>query len=183
MPAFKKVNPKHRKLKLTDTLIAEICNMMRAGAYIETAAAVAGVSKETLFVWLRKGRHHKGDKSGEVKKNIYGDLIHAVHKASEESMLRDLLVIDKAANPVQNAVMLKNEKGQQLYDKDGLPHFIKPQSPDWSAAAWRLERRHGKLWNKIEKTEQAVAITEKPPLEPLDEKEVNAAIAKLESDY
>lgn len=207
MPAFKKVNPNGRKLKLSESVISEICNCLRAGAYIETASAVAGVAKETLYLWLRKGRHQKGKKSGQIKNDIYGRLIHAVERAMEECVVRDLLVIDRAANPpgietgtildkegkpragvpmYVTAVMLKDDKGNQLYDKEGVPLFLKPQLPDWSAAAWRLERRHSKRWSRTENVKQSGSIDlnpePEPKEEPLDEAKVRAAIDKFDSE-
>jgi hypothetical protein len=38
----------------------KIINYLRAGAFIETAAAAAGIARSTLYEWLRRGRrkHH-----------------------------------------------------------------------------------------------------------------------------
>lgn len=181
--AFRKVGKAGRKLKLTEKLIGEICNTLRAGAYLETAAAVAGVSKDTLHTWLRKGRNAKGKKAGEVREStIYGQLIIAVSKAVEECVIRDLAVIDAAANPKQNAVMLKNEKGEQLYGKDGETLFIRPQAPNWNAAAWRLERRHADRWSRTEKI-QPLDAKPQATEEFLDTDKLKAAREKLEREF
>jgi hypothetical protein len=41
--------------KLTKKVSDAICDSIRAGNYMETAAAVAGVSKDTLYEWLKLG--------------------------------------------------------------------------------------------------------------------------------
>ena len=44
-----------RPSKLTPDVEAKVCQAIRAGNYIETAAAYAGVSKDTLYAWLKRG--------------------------------------------------------------------------------------------------------------------------------
>jgi transposase len=44
-----------RPTKLTPELTAEIVRLLRLGNYVETAAQACGVSKDTLYLWLRKG--------------------------------------------------------------------------------------------------------------------------------
>lgn len=145
MPSFRKLKPGAKQPKLTDELIENIINAMRAGAYVETAAVVNGVAKQTLYTWLKIANKPKCPK-------IYTRLLDAVERGFEECSMRDLMVIDKAANPDKMAYKLKDENGEQIYDKDGLPVYIKPRLADWQAAAWRLERR-SKKFSKTEKVE------------------------------
>ncbi len=140
--AFKKVNG--RPPKITDEKIAAICNAMRAGAYVETAAAYCGISKDTLHIWLKHGR--------EKPNSIYGKFIQAVDKAWSDCDLRDLMAIEKAINPQQIALPLRNADGEQLVDKDGLLRWIEPQAPNVSAAQWRIARRNPKQWARTEKS-------------------------------
>lgn len=44
-----------RPSKLDEGLIKLICDSVRKGNYIETAAAAAGISKQTLYSWLKAG--------------------------------------------------------------------------------------------------------------------------------
>jgi len=48
-----------RPTKLTEKMLTEIVLLIRAGNYIETAAAAAGISKNTLYEWLRDGARAK----------------------------------------------------------------------------------------------------------------------------
>jgi transposase len=60
MPKKPKKQEKHgpgpgRPSKLSEALIKEICEYVRKGNYIETAAAAAGISKQTLYAWMKAG--------------------------------------------------------------------------------------------------------------------------------
>ncbi|MGB4501182.1 MAG: hypothetical protein WBI21_07950 [Natronincolaceae bacterium] len=48
-----------RPTKLNPETQNKIITAIRAGNYIETAAAYAGISKNTLYDWLRKGEREK----------------------------------------------------------------------------------------------------------------------------
>ena len=75
--------------KLTPLVQKRITDAITAGNYIETAAAYAGISKDTLFVWLRKGaRTHRG---------VYFEFAKAVDKALADAEVRDVATIATAA--------------------------------------------------------------------------------------
>ena len=98
--------------KLTETLIENLAASIRSGCYVETAVAMAGISKQAFYRWLKQA---EGDESTELTKK----LSDAVKKAMAEAEIRDLSVIDVAA-----------QQGQ------------------WQAAAWRLERKHPERWGR-----------------------------------
>ena len=90
--------------------------LIRDGNYVETAAAIAGIAKNTFYDWVRQGarladRLDKGEKLWQKEMRLV-DFSYAVKKATAESEASDLAKINKAAS-------------------DGA----------WQAAAWRLERR------------------------------------------
>ena len=70
---------------IRDKLIAAI----QRGAYIETAAAFAGINKDTFYRWLKKGSLEK--------EGPFRDFSDAVEKAMAESEVRDIDLIDRAA--------------------------------------------------------------------------------------
>lgn len=166
MPAFKKVKRSSGGRELiTPELIEAIVNALRAGSYIETAAACAGIHKSTLHLWLKKGR----TKSGKIKTSTpYGALIVAVEKAQAEATMRDLYNIDTCAmgqeweyerhpdgsfdengNDISGHLILRGGwKGTPIVKKIGLP-------PDWHASAWRLERKNPKEWGRTDKVEHS----------------------------
>ena len=91
-----------RPTKLTPKLQERIAGFVRAGAYVETAAAAAGVSKVTLYAWLKRGAADEGP---------FAAFAEAIEEAQALAEMRDLALIGKAAET------------------------------EWTAAAWRLERK------------------------------------------
>lgn len=98
----------------------EICNALKLGAYLETAASFAGVDNAILKRWLRKGKRIRDtkDKDKQTKKDrLYVKFFLAIKKAMSEAELNDLRKIEAAS------------------------------FQDWKAAAWRLSRRHASRWS------------------------------------
>jgi transposase len=112
-----------RPTKLNAETHTTIINAITAGAYIETAAAHAGIHKDTLYDWLKKGRQHSqqetnGEKLTE-KQQALARFSDAIEKALGDAELRDIAIISKAA-------------------AEGA----------WQASAWRLERKFPDRWGK-----------------------------------
>ena len=80
--------------KISAEIIDQIINSIKLGAYIETACAYAGVSKDTFYRWLKKAA-----RSG--KDSLYSRLSDAVEKAQAESELRSLMILEKASQEGQ----------------------------------------------------------------------------------
>lgn len=76
------------KLELNPDLQTRIVTYIQAGSYVETAAAAAGICKDTFYAWLKRGA------AGEEPFKGFSD---AVEKAAAEAEVRDLAVVDKAA--------------------------------------------------------------------------------------
>ena len=105
-----------RPCKLNPEIQSSIVSAIRAGNYMETAAAYAGVNKDTFYAWLKKGGRSKT--SNKFKK--FSD---AIEKALADAEVRDVAFIARAA-----------EK-------------------EWTAAAWRLERKFPRKWGRMERHE------------------------------
>ena len=71
--------------KLTEETHNAIVAAVAAGNYMETAAAYAGISKDTLYKWLKRGRR--------CERGKYRQFTDAVEKAQGESEVRDLQAI------------------------------------------------------------------------------------------
>jgi len=82
--------PSGRPTKLTPALQSKICDAIRAGNYLETAAAYAGVNKTTLHRWMRDGARAKSGALYEF--NL------AIEKALADAEARDVALIAKAAS-------------------------------------------------------------------------------------
>ena len=124
-----------RPVKLTPEVQEDICAAIRAGNYIEPSAIRAGVSKSTLYSWLKKGKTEadRVDRAVSVgrrakvtaKLKPYVDFLDAVKKAEAEAEARDVAIISKAA------------------------------ITQWQAAAWRLERKHYDRWGRRQALEHS----------------------------
>jgi hypothetical protein len=118
-----------RPTKLNYELIDQIAELIREGNYIETASAVVGIDKNSLYRWLKRGareqeRLFKNPKlKGKVEEKIYVEFSYAVKEAMAQSEADDLANIKKASRE------------------------------DWKASAWRLERRFPNRWGRKEKVD------------------------------
>jgi hypothetical protein len=79
-----------RQTKLTPELQDRILAALRAGNYQETAAVYGGISRDTFYYWLERGR--------DEPESIYSDFSDAVEKAKADAEVRDVALIDKAAH-------------------------------------------------------------------------------------
>ena len=119
-----------RPTKLNEDITEEIVKAIKLGNYLETAAAYVGISKSTLYDWLRRGKREiervEKDSRRKVKQDeqIYVDFSYAVQKALAESEMRDVLNISRASE-IQ-----------------------------WQAAAWRLERKFPDKWGRVNRTSE-----------------------------
>lgn len=121
-----------RPTKLTPQVQDEICESIRAGNYIEPSALRAGVTKESLYNWLRRAgceiEKSNTNKKYRIpaKEKKYIEFFHAVKQAEAEAEAHDLAVIRHAA---------------------AVGH--------WQAAAWRLERKHYDRWGRRQAIEHS----------------------------
>jgi hypothetical protein len=88
-------------IDLTPELQETIVGALRAGNYIETAAALVGIHHDTLREWVKKGR--KGDPRYEA-------FAAAVAQAIASAEARDLAVIGKAAGEHWQAAAWRLER-------------------------------------------------------------------------
>ena len=78
-----------RPVKLTEDLQNKIVSILEKGNYVETACALAGISKQTFYNWRNRGNTQKSGK--------YRGFLDAVEKAIATAEIADLKIIDQAA--------------------------------------------------------------------------------------
>jgi len=116
-----------RPTKLTKELTEEIAQYLRAGNYIETTAALVGINRDSIYEWLKRGaaeqeRLIKNPRARLRKREeIYVEFSDTVKKAQAQSEAMLVGLIGKAA------------------------------SKNWTAAAWRLERKFPDKWGRTER--------------------------------
>jgi transposase len=122
--------------KLTPDIQVKIVDALKLGNYIETAAALAGINKTTVYEWLKRGAREKErlenstNARGRKEELPFLHFSNAVEKAMAESEHRDLLVIAKASQT------------------------------DWKASAWRLERKYPKRWGRKDRLDYEAKVTQ-----------------------
>ena len=105
-----------RPTKLTPEVQDKIVNALRGGNYQETAAQFAGIDEATFYRWMERG--------ASEDEGIYCEFRKAVERAKSQAEVRDIALIDKAA-----------------------------QNGSWQAAAWKLERKFPQKWGRVNRTE------------------------------
>ena len=142
---------KNHKPKLTNDLILQLSAILRRGAYIETAVVFCGISKDSFYRWMREAEE-------STPGTLLWKLSEAVEVAKAEANLRDLMIIDRAAKGIPREYLLDGN-GNFVLDELGQA-IVKSYyvTPDWKAAAWKLERSQPKKWGK-----QALIADEEEP--------------------
>ena len=78
-----------RPSKLNDEMQDKIINSLRMGNFLDTTAAFCGISKTTIFAWIRRG--------AKLDEGVYTQFASAVRKAQAEAEIRLLQNITNAA--------------------------------------------------------------------------------------
>jgi hypothetical protein len=126
--------------KLTDERAQTIVDAVRRGVPRETAARLAGVAPSTLFLWLSKGQ--------QAASGRYSEFSEAVDRAAAEAEETAIEAIRQAA---QGGGMITTRTYTR---KDGtVVEEITRAKPDWSAAAWYLERAFRDRWSRVERVD------------------------------
>ena len=129
-----------RPTKLTTELTEEIAKYLRAGNYIDTTAALVGINRDSIYEWVKRGaaeqeRLMKNPRARIRKREqIFVEFSDTVKKAQAQSEAMLVGLVGKAAE--------KN----------------------WTAAAWRLERKFPDKWGR---TERNVATAQDDPLKDI----------------
>lgn len=104
-----------RPTKLNERIRVTICDALQRGCYYETATALAGISVRTLRNWLREGARI-------LKEEADGRLLDA-----RDSQLADFY--------------LGCRQAEAEMEHDALGEIRRHGEREWTAHAWRLERR------------------------------------------
>ena len=114
-------------VKLDDRRRERLLEALRAGNYIETACAYAGVSKSSFYNYLSQAREARDKDSEPSKHEAWAmELLDAVEKARADAEVRNVHLIQQAA-----------------------------QGGTWQAAAWFLERSMPGKWARRDKVEMS----------------------------
>lgn len=110
-------------MEITEEKRERVVDAISAGNYMETAAAYAGIAKDTLYAWLKRGARERARVEKNPRFSVrkeerpFVEFSDAVKKALAESEMQDVTTISTAA-----------------------------ALGTWQAAAWRLERKFPDRW-------------------------------------
>ena len=78
-----------RTPKLTPERSEEVCKYLRAGNYISTSCAAAGIGESTFYAWMKRGE--------EEKDGVYREFVESVSRARVEAEVRNVALVQRAA--------------------------------------------------------------------------------------
>jgi hypothetical protein len=129
---------------LTDKVISDVELALKNGAYLETAAAFAGVNTKTFRDWLTKGA--KAAQKWEKDDNSLTD--------NEKVQKRFHDVVKKALAEIEvtlGTLVLRAARGGPVLDREGKQ--VGYMQPQWTAAMTMLERRFAGRWSRVNRHE------------------------------
>lgn len=120
--------PLGRRTLLSEEMIDRITTAVASGNYLDDSARYVGIGERTLFNWLARGREALDQAEGDMhaveeSETLFAQLWQAVEKARSHAVVRNVALIQKAAED------------------------------SWQAAAWYLERTNPKKWGRHETVE------------------------------
>jgi hypothetical protein len=89
-------------LEQSPEIQAKLVQAVAAGNYLETAASYAGISKDTLYRWLRRG--------AKERQGPYHAFAEAVQKALADAEVRDVARVAQAAEKNWQAAAWRLER-------------------------------------------------------------------------
>ena len=141
---------------LTPDVQKRICDALLLGSDLESAAEYGGISYETYRQWMKRG---------EQGERPFAAFHAATKKAASEAVVRHLVQIEDAASsrtiPCKGVVQIDGtcEVCATPYhaERRCRQHFEVPGQ--WTAAAWKLERRYPQHYGQRQHVEVETSIT------------------------
>jgi hypothetical protein len=153
-----------QRTKLTREVQEKIVSALSAGNYFEVACEYAGIHRGTGLQWLQRGR---GEHPTRPQAKIYVDFVDAIEKAQAEDETYTLARIKKAGQGGELiAEEIIEEPSEIITHLDGstTERTGKRRTkrtytrPEWTADAWRLERKFFHRWGRKERIDLHVFI-------------------------
>jgi hypothetical protein len=154
-----------RPSKFTPEVRKRVLDAARAGNYLETCAAFALISYDTLNEWLKRGEKLStglpGDEDerdaalaglSEIERE-YLDFSEAVKSERAKAEMQALMEIRQAAS---------GRAGRRVRTAEGEIVEIKEQPGVWQAHAWFLERSFPHRWGRRVQTQEISGPGGKP---------------------
>ena len=130
--------------KLTAELQNELCAHIADGMNISATCAAVGISRKTLYNWLKKGEAEQSER--------YTDFYSAYQ-----------LAVQSSYQALVRQVLGGDSQVRTELDADGnVIKVVRTETRSWRQAAWLLEKRFPHLFG--ERTETPPMPNETPPI-------------------
>lgn len=148
-----------KRTKLTPERQKKILDALTAGGYFEVACEYAGVDARTGFEWLQRGR---GEHPTRPCTPLYAQFAQAVEKAQADDEVYTIGRIKQAGQGGaiiyekvhrKPDIITRNEKGVTVEKRGETITERRLSAPDWTADAWRQERKHSQRWGRKERVD------------------------------
>lgn len=142
------MSPAGRPTKLTPELSDSIVAAVRSAQFVEVAAAMVGVHKETLYAWLRRGAEAR-TKAGRLNDQDrrcreFSDAVGTALAEAEAYTIGGVLEAGRV--PATKRVTVTKSSGVGDEAEVTTEERVEELPPDWRALAWVGERRW-RRWN------------------------------------
>lgn len=133
------------------TRAERIVEAIRAGSYVETAAAAAGVDKSTLYDWLKGGahantKHSRGTRLSAKEKRLAAFANAVAEAEAQAEVLLIGTITDMALGGREVVTVTEKVDGSgRVVDTTTKRERL---APNVAAATWRAERRHPEKWGR-----------------------------------
>jgi hypothetical protein len=145
--------PAGQPTDLTPDLIRQFAELLPVVLYMESVAAFLGVERSTWRRWITRGkaeskRLQELGARPRQKEALYLEFFNTHKRAIAEGEIGDAGAIREAALAETRPVKVK-----RVEKPDGsVEETTEYMKPEWTAAAWRLERRFPERWGSEKRT-------------------------------
>lgn len=142
-----------RKSKLTPARKEKIIELISQGNTKEIAAAVAGITSQTLYNWIARGREEEEPEGLEdmsnknLKKLAKHHSIKGYSKMNKEQLVENI----REAATIYRVFAEEMERAEAAGLAEHVRNVRTAGGEDWRASAWFLERRDPANWAKRER--------------------------------
>jgi hypothetical protein len=153
-----------KRTKLTPEVQDKIIASLSAGNYFEVACLYAGISRAAGLQWMQRGR---GEHPTRPQAKIYVDFVSSVEKAQAEDETYTLARIKKAGQGgdivaeeiIEEPDEIITHIDGSITERKGKRRTKRTYTrPEWTADAWRLERKFFHRWGRKERIDLHVFI-------------------------
>lgn len=127
-----------RPTKFNPEIAQKILRLLMIGMTFEESARAVGVCRETVWAWRKKG---EAQKRGQFR-----EFLNGVEKAIEQCKVNALGVIEMAMRGEKATRVRRRYRKGELVEEVEEQYWLQP--PQWTAAAWRLERLDPERWGR-----------------------------------